>query len=328
MTRRRVVITLGLAGLLAAGTATTIALTGPEASQAATTSTAAATRAISCDTKTGGGSFDYDGPSASTKYDSRFSNSAALPQLGKYIPQGIGTWWNWSGKKNLLLVTMYHPGQKSLIVGIDPATNKVVGDVKIAETHAGGITTSMGWAFVQGSTNGIRKYKLSTLAAKLKASGTPTIDPVGPERKVYGASFLTSYGDSLWAGKFNDKGRDKMYEYKIKANGSLVTINKAWEVPTKTQGLLVTKSHFIYSTSFGRKNLSNLYVVRRGQPDLDKAKLSCFRAPSMSEGITEFGGRAYLVFESGAYEYRSDPKTKNVITRLHKASISSLTSLA
>ena len=48
----------------------------------------------------------------------------------------------------------------------------------------------------------------------------------------------------------------------------------------------------------------------------------------MSEDITEYGGRAYLVFESGSYQYRSDPKTKNVITHLHKASISSLTSLA
>ncbi|WP_405056502.1 hypothetical protein OG474_27635 [Kribbella sp. NBC_01505] len=327
MTRRKVALTLGLAALLAAGTATAVALTGPQTSQAATTVTAAATRAISCDTAAGGAHF-YDGPSASKKYDSRFSNSAALPKLGSYVPQGIGTWWNWSGSKNLLLVSMYHTGKQSLIVGIDPATNKVVGDVAIAETHSGGITTSKGWAFVQGSTNGIRKYKLSTLAAAMKKAGTPYVKAVGSERKVYAASFLTSYGDSLFAGKFNDKGRGKMYEYKIKSDGTLTTIDKAWEIPTKTQGLLVTKSHFIYSTSLGRKNLSNLYVVRRGQPDLDKAKLSCFRAPSMSEGITEFGGKAYLVFESGSYPYRSDPTTKNVITRLHKASISSLTSLA
>jgi hypothetical protein len=144
---------------------------------------------------------------------------------------------------------------------------------------------------------------------------------------VYGASFLTSYGDSLWAGRFNDKGRDKMYQYKISSSGKLTTINKAWEVPTKTQGLLVTKTHFVFSTSYGRNKRSNLYVVRRGQPDLDKAKAKCFRAPSMSEGITEFGGRAYLVFESGSYLYRSDPKTLNVIPRLHKATISSLTKL-
>jgi hypothetical protein len=48
---------------------------------------------------------------------------------------------------------------------------------------------------------------------------------------------------------------------------------------------------------------------------------------STRPGLTEYGGRAYLVCESGSYKYRSDPKTKNVITRLHKASISSLTGL-
>jgi hypothetical protein len=48
----------------------------------------------------------------------------------------------------------------------------------------------------------------------------------------------------------------------------------------------------------------------------------------MSEGITEFGGRAYLVFESGSHLYSGDPKTLNVIKSLHKATITSLTKLA
>ena len=141
--RRRVFTALGLAGVLATGTAITVAVNGPESSQAATTSAAtaasdvSATRAISCDTKKGGKPF-YDGPSASKKYDGRFSNSAALPRLGSYIPQGIGTWWNWSGSKNLLLVAMYHTGKNSIIVGIDPATNKVVGDVAIARPTPAG----------------------------------------------------------------------------------------------------------------------------------------------------------------------------------------------
>ncbi|TCM45151.1 hypothetical protein [Kribbella sp. VKM Ac-2568] len=324
--RHRVATAIGLASVLAAGTAVTVAVKGSDASQAATSSTAAAT-AISCSTATGGKPF-YDGPSASKVYDARFSNSAAVPNLGSYTPQGVGTWWNWDGSKDLLLVTAYRTGANSQIIGIDPATNKTVGVVAIAATHGGGITTSNGWAFVQGSTNGIRKYKLSSLKSAMKAAGTPYLKAVGTERKVYGASFLTSYGGYVWSGKFNDKGRDKMYQYKINSNGSLTTINKAWEVPTKTQGLLVTGSHFVFSTSYGRDKRSNLYVVRRGQPDLDKAKLSCFRAPSMSEGITEYGGRAYLVFESGSHVYRSDPKTLNVISHLHKATISSLTSLA
>lgn len=320
---------LGLAAVLAGGTAVTVALKGADSSQAATQTAqaAAATTAISCSTTVGGRDF-YDGPSASKVYNDRFTASAAVPNLSTYTPQGIGTWWNWDGKKNLLLVTAYRSGARSQIIGIDPATNKTVGVVAIDATHGGGITTSNGWAFVQGSTNGIRKYKLSTLKTAMKAAGTPYIKPVGAERKVYGASFLTSYGGYIWSGKFNDKGRDKMYQYKINSNGSLTTINKAWEVPTKTQGLLVTGTHFVFSTSYGRTNRSNLYVVRRGQPDLDKAKLKCFRAPSMSEGITEYGGRAYLVFESGSHLYAGDPKTLNVIKNLHKATISSLTSLA
>ncbi|MEV6283105.1 hypothetical protein [Kribbella sp. NPDC051770] len=330
VTRNRAALALGLAGLLAAGTTTVVAVTGPESSQAATQSaagTVSATRKITCNDTPGSNPF-YDKPSASKIYDGAFSNSASLkPYLDKYIPQGIGTWWNWSGSKNLLLVGMYHKGQNSIIVGIDPATNKAVGSVQIAESHAGGITTAHGWAFVQGSTSGIRKYKLSTLAAAMKKGGVPYVKATGSERKVYGASFLTSYGDSLWAGKFNDKGRDKMYEYKIKPDGTLVTTRGPWEIPMKTQGLLVTKTHYIYSTSLGRDKLSNLYVVRRGTADLDKAKLKCFRAPSMSEGLTEFGGRAYLVFESGSYAYRNDPKTKNVIYNLHKAPLSSLTKL-
>jgi hypothetical protein len=325
-TRRRVITALGLAGVLATGTAVTVAVKAPETSQA-TTQTTQAAAAITCSTAAGGKPF-YDGPSASKVYDARFSGSAAVPNLGSYTPQGIGTWWNWDGSKDLLLVTSYRKGANSQIIGIDPATNKTVGVVAIAETHGGGITTSNGWAFVQGSTNGIRKYKLSALKTAMKAAGTPYLKSVGSERKVYGASFLTSYGGYVWSGKFNDKGRDKMYQYKINADGSLTTVNKAWEIPTKTQGLLVTGSHFVFSTSYGRDKRSNLYVVRRGQPDLDKAKLSCFRAPSMAEGITEYGGKAYLVFESGSHLYRGDSKTLNVITHLHKATIASLTGLA
>ena len=334
-TRRRMVTALGLAGVLATGTAIVVAVNGSDSSQAATQTAqtgqaaqaVAATRAISCSTATGGKPF-YDGPSASKVYDARFSNSAAVPYLGTHTPQGAGTWWNWDGKKDLILVTAYRKGANSLIIGIDPATNKAVGAVAIAPTHAGGITTSNGWAFVQGGTNTIRKYKLSTLKTAMKAPKTPKINPVGADRKVYGASFLTSYGGYLWSGKFNENGRDKMYQYKINSNGSLTTINKAWEVPTKTQGLMVTGSHFVFSTSYGRDKRSNLYVVRRGQPDLDKATLRCFRAPSMTEGITEYGGRAYLLYESGSHLYRGDSRTLNVITRLHKATVSSLTKLA
>jgi hypothetical protein len=284
--------------------------------------------AISCDTATTGGSTFYDGPSASKKYDARFSNSASIPNLSTYTPQGAGTWYNWDGSgQNLLLVAAYREGADSEIYGIDPASGSTVGVVAIAETHGGGITVSKGWAFVAGQGSSIRKYRLTELRDALKAAGTPYLAQVGTARDVAGSSFIGGYGDSLFAGTFNDTGRGTMYEYKIADDGTLTTQAGAWEIPTKTQGLTVTASHFIYSTSYGRGNRSNIYVVKRGQKDLDAAALSCFRAPSMTEGITEYNGTAYLVYESGSHLYASDPATLNVIPRMHKASISSLTSL-
>jgi hypothetical protein len=295
---------------------------------AALTSALPAHAAISCDTATTGGATFYDGPSASKKYDARFSNSASIPNLSTYTPQGAGTWYNWDGSgKDLLLVAAYREGADSEIYGIDPSTGSTVGVVAIAESHVGGITVSKGWAFVAGQGSSIRKYRLTELRDALKAAGTPYLAQVGTARDVAGSSFIGSYGDSLFAGTFNDTGRGTMYEYKIADDGTLTTQSGAWEIPSKTQGLTVTANHFIYSTSYGRGNRSNIYVVKRGQKDLDAAALSCFRAPSMTEGITEYNGTAYLVYESGSYLYASDPATLNVIPRLHKASISSLTSL-
>jgi hypothetical protein len=295
---------------------------------AALTAALPAQAAISCDTATTGGATFYDGPSASKKYDARFSNSASIPNLSTYTPQGAGTWYNWDGSgKDLLLVAAYREGADSEIYGIDPSTGSTVGVVAIAESHVGGITVSKGWAFVAGQGSSIRKYRLTELRDALKAAGTPYLAQVGTARDVAGSSFIGSYGDSLFAGTFNDTGRGTMYEYKIADDGTLTTQSGAWEIPTKTQGLTVTANHFIYSTSYGRGNRSNIYVVKRGQKDLDAAALSCFRAPSMTEGITEYNGTAYLVYESGSYLYASDPATLNVIPRLHKASISSLTSL-
>ena len=41
---------------------------------------------------------------------------------------------------------------------------------------------------------------------------------------------------------------------------------------------------------------SNIYVVRRGKgsSSLDTARMYCFRAPSMSEGLTVYGKDVYV----------------------------------
>ncbi|MEV5536953.1 hypothetical protein AB0L13_08830 [Saccharopolyspora shandongensis] len=300
-------------------------------STAATTTAAAeegdADQGIKCETQAGGDGPFYSGPSASEAYDKAFGKGPAVPGLDKYTPQGLASWHDWDGSGNdLLLVTSYgEKGQDARIIGIDPKSGKHVGTVAIAESHVGGIAVGKGWAFVQGKDSGkwdtIRKYKLPDLRKAMKQGGTPYLKQFGQAREVYAASFVSSYGSTLYAGKFNDGGRGKMYSYKIGNDGSLTT-EQEYEVPTKTQGLLVTDGKFVFTTSYGRGNRSNIFVVDKGATDIDRPSTKCFRAPSMAEGIAESGGEAFVLYESGSYKY-SD--ARNVIQNLHKASVPAIT---
>jgi len=283
-----------------------------------------AAAAISCETSSSGklASF-YSGLSASYAYDSRFASGPAVPELDAYTPQGIATWYSWDGGNDLLVIAAYRDGHDAHLIGIDAKTGRHVGTVAIAATHAGGIAITQGWAFVQGSGDSIRKYRLSELKAAMKKAGTPSLAQVGEARKVYGASFLTSYGDNLYAGKFSATGHEKMYRYQVGTDGSLTTQSGAYEVPTKTQGLMVTKSHFVFSTSYGNDNRGNIYVVDAGARDIDRSSTRCYRSPSMNEGMTESGGYAYLVFESGAAQYVAK-NPRNIIRNLHKGRVSGL----
>ena len=141
------------------------------------------------------------------------------------------------------------------------------------------------------------------------------------------ASFLAVYGDILLVGK-HDEVRSTMRKYRIRDDGTISNqVGNTIEVPAKTQGLLVLPNYFVYSTSLGRTKRSNIYVVKRGYELLDNAEaegqLKCFRAPTMSEGVTISQGRVYLMFESGASHYADDEDGKGepdrVIKQLHWA---------
>ncbi|RKT84419.1 hypothetical protein SAMN05421805_103350 [Saccharopolyspora antimicrobica] len=310
---------------------TTAALSAALLLSTAAVSTAAAEGvagpSIECASAASGQGPFYPGPSASHVYDKAFGKGPAVPELGSSTPQGLATWTGWDGAgKDLLLVTSYgKSGKDALIIGIDPKTGAHVGTVAIAESHVGGIAVSKGWAFVQGRPSGstptIRKYKLTELRDAMKKSGTPYLKQTGEAQKVTAASFLTADGGTLYAGKFSETGRGTMQSYQVGDDGSL-TEQKTYEVPMKTQGLMVTKDHFVYSTSYGRTNRSNLYVVDKGATDIDIPSTECYRAPSMTEGIAQYGDQAFLLFESGSYQY---PDARNVIKNLHKGTVSAVT---
>ena len=224
-----------------------------------------------------------------------------------------------------------------------------MGAARIAYSHAGGIAIfeKLGWAFVSDEQDGkVRKYSLKKLADAISISDKKILESEGKDQQVIGSSFLTSHGptNTLWAGQFKKSakgGRPHMKSYAVDKNGQLTPQVGVWEVPTKTQGMVVTKDVFVFSTSLGRNKRSNLYVVRRGEDefDLDDARLFCFRSPSMSEGIAVYGDGMYVAYESGARKYNPPKSTgpgghltrpdrpRNIITSLHRAPLASLKEL-
>lgn len=276
--------------------------------------------AIECETATGSDPF-YPGPSASQIYDDRYSRGAAVPYLDEdFTPQGLGHWENWDGSGNdLLLVTAYKSGEHSRIYGIDAGSGDHIGSVDIAEAHVGGIAVVGGWAFVPGAgSDRVRKYDLGELRTAMSEAGIPNLAQTGTSQEVPAASFLGTDGDTLYSGKFNETGRGYMHGYTVASDGTL-TRGTRYEVPKKTQGMTVAGGEFIYSTSYGRTNRSNIYTVDEGATDIDPSA-RCYRAPSMSEGVVDHGGRLYVLYESGSSKF-TDPGPRNDIRHLHEADV-------
>lgn len=300
-----------------------------------------------------GESDDYEGPKASDRYDALFTRSHAVPHLRTHVPQGLATWTDWQGEDgegDLLLVSSYlpardpvhrNPEEHTYISALDATTGRHVGTVQVESFHGGGIAVleepGPGWAYLPNGDAGggkVSKFRLTALRTAIVES-TPDrpvpLAPEGPDQVVSATSFLAGEGaTTLWAGSFVDDGRGSMRSYEVAASGEITERRGSVQVPPKTQGLVVTREHFLYSTSHGRTNRSNIWVVGRGAgtTDLDRARLSCFRAPSMSEGMTAHRGKVYVSYESGASFYHQEDVTPdNPIADLHTAPLSELEGL-
>ncbi len=273
-----------------------------------------------------------DDDTATPYYSARFDPSHKLSQatLDAYVPQGLTTWRSYYGPgHDLLLMSAYNGAgddRRAILQGIDQRDGSLTHRVVINTGHAGGVAVHDGYVYVSGANGGVvRKYDAQAVASRLRTGTGGALDGT-VAGDVYGSSFLAVHDGTLFAGKFNPDARDKMGKYPIRADGNLGDRTGGWvAVPTKTQGLAVSDTHFVFSTSEGRNYRSNLYVVARGYGDLDDAqadgKLRCFRAPTMAEGITFSQGKAYLVYESGAAKYaEAGDKPDRIIKRLHVAS--------
>lgn len=256
--------------------------------------------------------------------------------LTNYVPQAIATWHNWNGgTQDLLLVTMYRKNGGNSLVYAMTSGGKVVGGFKIKETHAGGMAIRGNYIYITDADNTkVRRYSKASVRnavaqRRTGAANMPYVAYYGTLQSLgYAASFMYAYNGKLYAGKFNSSSRDWMYRYDFGTDGRL-SRDTSWarrQVPLKTQGLVVRKHRYFFSTSWGRGNRSNVYVTTRDYTTNfeSQARSRCFQAPPMAEGMAVYGGKVHLLFESGASKYDGSKwRTKKV----HVGSASTLAGL-
>lgn len=243
-------------------------------------------------------------------FNNNFTASRKLSRsmLDQHIPQGLTTWNDYYGAgKDLLVMTAYHQsGGRARLQGIDPADGSKTHFVQLQRgTHAGGVAIVGKWVFVPGRKAGqVRRYDRARIARIFANGGSSKALKGKAAGTVAGTGFLTQAGNTIWAGTFEEKKLGVMRSYRVDAKGNLHATSGPIQVPKKTQGVQVLPNHFVFSTSFGRGNRSNLYVVKRGYSSLaasyNARELRCVRIPTMSEGVTASGGQIYVLFESGA----------------------------
>jgi hypothetical protein len=319
------------AALTALAVATIAAV--PSASATQTSPTAAAPSGPRCDdSQPPGDAPPYEGRSVSRLYDAVFSSGPEIPHLDERIPQGLTTWPDWDGAGHpLLLLGMYRRYADSYLVGIDPADGRSIGAVRIDESHLGGIGVIGGWLITQsdpetGGQSEVRRYRLDRLRTKMQEAVlfdyAPHLMSSGEPQPVAGASFMDVAEGSLWMGRYVRSAPGEMFRYAVDEDGWLRQIGGPWSVPPRSQGLLVTPSHFLITSSEG-PNHGQLRAYRRSAaPDADP--IGCLWTPSLPENLTLQNGRVFAAYESGAAYFASRPGFVNRIGHLHTADLGTL----
>jgi hypothetical protein len=275
----------------------------------------------------------YQGLSVSALYDQLFRPGPAMPNLQNHIPQSLATWHDWDGQGNdLLLLGEYHEHEDSYLVGLDPDSGKLLGTVRVAPSHLGGMAFLGSWLFTgdnpwpHAGSPTVTRYRTDHLRTAMRAAidsgDRPYLHSDGPRQDIHATDFMASDGHSMYTGNHGNPIDGVMYRYRLTDDGWLKKVEGAWSVPPRAQGMVMTPDKFIFSSDNG-SGRGWLTVVDRARPS---HVVSCIWVPSMPEDIERYNGRLVMAFESGTTQYAHNRPT-NRITRLHTAPLAPLLAL-
>jgi hypothetical protein len=136
--------------------------------------------------------------------------------------------------------------------------------------------------------------------ADIKAANGATVQPQ-TRFPVPASAYLTVYGGRLYVGSFDEEDPGSVYSVPLGADGqpSGPPVFEA-TAPPRSQGLAVTEDGYVFSTSWGRENPSELISISHS------GEVKHLTAPNMSEGLVIVNGQVHVVYESGASAYQYD----------------------
>lgn len=244
-----------------------------------------------------------------------------LKKLKNYVPQGVCVVGSY------LIVSMYHKtlAKNSILLLYNKTTGAYVKRIVLpSKDHVGSIANVKGRLVVSLVNISTTDYVAVISSSKLKkAKGGKTIKYDYTVKLTGHADFSTFDGTIFWAGHSANSSTCKMYGYTVKVKKKKLTFTPkySYTVPANTQGLIVKKGTgknrtFVFSQSYGRLNDSALitYNVNLKTATSLGTAVSTRALPAMAEGIyMTSGGKVYIVFESAAGLYCSNPDNTSEI---------------
>ena len=216
------------------------------------------------------------------------------------MPQGLG----YDPSTDQLLTTYYSSpdGEPDRDAGIllsiqDRATgNEVLSALLAGPDHGGGVAIDGDHVWVTSSDGYVYLYSL----ADIEAANGATVQPQ-TRFAVPASAYLTVHDGRLYVGSFDEEDPGSVYSVPLGADGqpSGPPVFEA-TAPPRSQGLAVTDDGFVFSTSWGRENPSELVSISHS------GEVKHLTAPNMSEGLVIVNGQVYVVYESGASAYQYD----------------------
>lgn len=231
----------------------------------------------------------------------------------RWVPQGL------TNLGDSRLVTSYYDSEddsalklKSRIVITDLAGVRKKSLWLDTKGHVGGLAATSEWLWIADGGD-LRRYSRRAIANaedgdSIRASYVRTV--------LGKASYAYASGETVWVGDFNwdydggvktcpeyNEDLAGMYQYRVNSNDQLDHVRTV-RTPGSVQGLTVTGTRYIWSTSCGRDNDSRIVVWDRARTyDGTNDYGNVYTAPNMSEGMTRIGAKLFLIFEAGSSFY-------------------------